>query len=214
MYCKRIVEYMKPQRESRNFHEDKKLLNLIDNKLVDILGINAAYHIDFPTVKQLLYKLSSMTICDKLRHGLDTVKAKYKDIYNTQNYVQTIKGLLNFARVKIDEELDKITLNRFSQGYNERDNRRRGCRSSKERGRGGRNNAQVNRVGFNDKSQGGKNGNNQSNNWNQNKKRNCDSSPEDDFPTNVNENGYELYNLDGTPYSRRFPRRKRGQFEN
>ena len=64
MYCKRAVEYMKAQRESRNFHEDKKLLNLFDNKLVDILGINSAYQLDFPTVKKLLYKLSSINEFD------------------------------------------------------------------------------------------------------------------------------------------------------
>ena len=87
MHCKRAVEYMKVQRESRNINEDKKLQNLLDNKLVDILGINAAYHKDFPTVKQLLYKLSSMKIRDKWWHGLDKVKAKYMDIYNIQNYV-------------------------------------------------------------------------------------------------------------------------------
>ena len=51
MYCKRAVEYMKAQRDSRNFQEDKKMLNLFDNQIVDILGINSAYHIDFPTVK-------------------------------------------------------------------------------------------------------------------------------------------------------------------
>ena len=133
---------------------------------MDILGISAAYHIDFPTVKQLLYKLSSPTIHDKLCNGLDTVKAKYNDIHHTQNYVQTLKELLKIARVKIDEELDTITLNRFSTGYDERDDRHRGLRSSREKGRGGRNNAQVNRAGFNDNSQGGKSGNTQSNNWN------------------------------------------------
>ena len=81
---------------------------------MDILGINAAYHIDFPTVKQLLYKLLYVKIRDKLQHGLDKVKAKYRDIYNTQNYVQTFRELLNIARIKIDEELDTITLNNFS----------------------------------------------------------------------------------------------------
>ena len=86
MYYKRAMENMKAQKASATFYEDKKLLNLFDNKLVDILGINVAYHIDFPTVKQLLYKLSSVTIWDKLQHGLDKVKAKYRDIYNTQNY--------------------------------------------------------------------------------------------------------------------------------
>ena len=126
---------MKAQKSSANFHEDKKLLNIFYNKLLGILGINEAYHIDFPTVKQLLYKLSSMTICEKLRHVLDTVKAKYKDIYNTQNYVQTFRELLNIARIKIDEELDTITLNNFSSGFDYRDDRHRGARPNRERGR-------------------------------------------------------------------------------
>ena len=107
----------------------RKLLNLYDNKLVYILGINAAYHIDFPTVKQILYKLSSVTIRDKLWNGLDKVKAKYRDIYNTQNYVQTFRELLNIARIKIDEELDTITLNNFSSGFNYRDDNHRGTSS-------------------------------------------------------------------------------------
>ena len=57
MYCKRVMEDMKAQKASVTFYEDKRLLNLFDNKLVDILGINGAYHMAFPTVKQLLYKL-------------------------------------------------------------------------------------------------------------------------------------------------------------
>ena len=69
MYCKRAVEYMKAQRDLRNFQEDKKMLNLFDGKIVDILDINSAYHIDFSTVKQLLYKLSSVTIRDKRQNG-------------------------------------------------------------------------------------------------------------------------------------------------
>ena len=57
MYCNRVMEDMKAQKASVTFYEDKRLLNLFDNKLVDILGINGAYHMAFPTVKQLLYKL-------------------------------------------------------------------------------------------------------------------------------------------------------------
>ena len=53
---------MKVQRDSRNFQKDKRMLNLFDDKIVDILSINSAYHIDFATVKQLLYKLSSEII--------------------------------------------------------------------------------------------------------------------------------------------------------
>ena len=94
------------------------MLNLFDNEIVDILSINPAYLLDFATVKQLLHKFSSETIQDKLRNGLEKVKKKYKYIYNQQNYIQTLSDLLNIARIKIDEELDTITLNNFSQGNN------------------------------------------------------------------------------------------------
>ena len=111
---------MKAQRGCRNFQDDKKLLNLFENKLVDIISVNPTYHLDFATVKQLLHKLSSETIRDKLQNGLEKVKKKYKDIYNQQNYIQTFSDLLNIARIKTDEELDTITLNNFSQGNNYR----------------------------------------------------------------------------------------------
>ena len=62
MYCKRAVDFMKAQRDSGNIQKDKRLLNLFDDKIVDILSINSAYHVDFATVKQLLYKLSLETI--------------------------------------------------------------------------------------------------------------------------------------------------------
>ena len=88
----------------------------MDNKLVEIVGINRAYHIDFPTIKQLLYKLSSATIRDRLRYGLDEVKAKDDDIYNTNNYFQMLTELLNIARIQVGEELDTITMNTFSNG--------------------------------------------------------------------------------------------------
>ena len=77
MYCKRAVEYMKAQRDCKNFQDDKMLLNLFNDKIVDILSINSAYYVEFATVKQLLYKLSLETIRDQLRYGLEKVKKKY-----------------------------------------------------------------------------------------------------------------------------------------
>ena len=73
MHCKRAVETIKAEKPARSFREDKELLNIFDNKLVDILEFNAAYHRDFPTVKKLLYKLFSVTIGARLRHGLDDI---------------------------------------------------------------------------------------------------------------------------------------------
>ena len=61
--------------------------------------------------------------------------------------------------IKIDEELDTITLNNFSSGFNCKDNSLRGARSSREQGRGGRNNTYIDRAGFNNNSQGGQNRN-------------------------------------------------------
>ena len=51
MYCMKAVEHMKAQRSCRNFQDDKIMLNLFDNKLVDVLRINPAYHLDFVTAK-------------------------------------------------------------------------------------------------------------------------------------------------------------------
>ena len=101
------------------------------------------------------------------------------------NHIQTFKDLLHIARVKIDEELDTITLNKYSTGYDVRDDQHRGHGLIRREGKGGGNNVQINRAGFNNSSQGEKSGNNQSNNRNQNKKRNRDFSPDDDFPTNI-----------------------------
>ena len=81
MYCKKVLEEMKAEELDRNFKEDKALLNLCDNKLVEIVGINREYYINFPTIKQLIYKLSSATIRDCLRYGLDEVKANDDDNY-------------------------------------------------------------------------------------------------------------------------------------
>ena len=55
MYCKKAVETMKAEKPARSFCEDKELLNIFDNKLVDILAINAAYHIDFPSNSSINY---------------------------------------------------------------------------------------------------------------------------------------------------------------
>ena len=62
MYCLKAVKFMKAQRGCRNFQDDKKMLNLFENKLVDIISVNPTKHLDFLTVKQLLHKLLSETI--------------------------------------------------------------------------------------------------------------------------------------------------------
>ena len=105
---------MKAHRPCRNFSDDKAMLNLFENKMTDILSVNPAYHLEFTTVKQLLHKLSSETLQDNLQTRLEKVKKKHNDMYNQQNYIQTLTELLEFTRLKIDEEVDTITLKNFS----------------------------------------------------------------------------------------------------
>ena len=131
------------------------------------MGINRAYHIDFPTVKQLLYKLSSATIRDRLRYGLDEVKANDDDNYNINNYLQTLRDLLNIARIQVDEELDTITLNNFSQG---RPNPDEG--GEFQQGTERRPNAQVNRMQVGGQTQNRGQRSNHNNQGNQYQKRN------------------------------------------
>ena len=137
------------------------------------MGINRAYHIDFPTVKQLLYKLSSATIRDCLRHELDEVKAKDDDIYNTNNYFQTLRQLLNIARIQVDEELDTITLNNFS---NRRHNQSEG--SEFQQRTEDRPDAQVNRTQISNQTQNRGQRNNYNNRGNQHQNRSRSSEEE------------------------------------
>ena len=62
---------------------------MFHKKLIEITSIDSSYHIDFSTVKQLIHKLSSDTIKDRLRNGLEDIKLKDRDCYNTNNYLLT-----------------------------------------------------------------------------------------------------------------------------
>ena len=53
---------------------------MFDKKLIEITSIDSSYHIEFSTVKQLIHKLSSDTIKDQLRNGLEDVKTMDRDI--------------------------------------------------------------------------------------------------------------------------------------
>ena len=51
-------------------------------------------------------------------------------------------------------------MNKYITGNGERDDKHKGFGSNREKGRGGRNNAQISRTGFNGNYRGGKGGNN------------------------------------------------------
>ena len=106
MYCNRKLEDIKSARPSKGYRSDKELINLYDRKIIEIMSINNSYQVNFSTVKQLLHKLSSETIKNQLRASLETVKKEKNDLYNTNNYLVTLRQLLNMARSYVDEELD------------------------------------------------------------------------------------------------------------
>ena len=99
---------MKAQKPYKSFKDYKEMLNLFESKITDIICVNPAYYLEFATVKQLLHKLSSEALRDKLWTGLEKVKKKYNDMYNQQNYIKTLTDLLNITRINIDEELGQI----------------------------------------------------------------------------------------------------------
>ena len=97
MYYKRKLEKMKSASLSKGYRDNKELISMYDKKLIEIMSINSSYHIEFSTVKQLIHKLSSDTIKDRLRAGLEDVKTNYRDHYNTNNYLLTLRQLLNIT---------------------------------------------------------------------------------------------------------------------
>merc|ERR1712239_28353 len=79
MYCKRKLEEMKAAKLSRSSRDDKELISMFDRKLIQITSIDSSFHVDFSTVKVLIHKLSSNTIKDGLKSGLEDVKQRDKD---------------------------------------------------------------------------------------------------------------------------------------
>ena len=82
MYCKRKLEEMKSASLSKGYRDDKELISMFDKKLIDTMSINSSYQIEFSTVIWQIKK--------RLRSGLEDVKTKDKDFYNTNNYLMTL----------------------------------------------------------------------------------------------------------------------------
>ena len=56
MFCERKLEEIKSASLSKGYREDKELISMYDKKLIEIMSMNSSYHIEFPTVKQLIHK--------------------------------------------------------------------------------------------------------------------------------------------------------------
>ena len=86
------------------------------------MSINNFYQIEFSIVKQLLHKLSSETIKKQLRSNLEDVKKEKNDLYNTNNYLVTLRQLPNMARSYVDEELDTQALDKRNYKNQDKNN--------------------------------------------------------------------------------------------
>ena len=136
----------------------------------------------FQTVKVLIHKLSFNTIKDRLKNGLEDVNRRYKDRYNTNNYLLTLRQLLNIARSHIDEELDTRALD------NSR-NKRSGNHEDRAQ------EVQINRTQFSSPPRRG--GLGKTNSYNQVKgnyrKRNRSSDDDENSTYHINEFGDKVY---------------------
>ena len=151
---------------------------MFDRKLIQITSIDNSFHIDFSTVKILIHKLSSNTIKDRLKSGLEGVKRRDNDRYNTNNYLLTLRQLLNIARSHVDEELDTRALDNFTNRRSEDEDDQ-----AQE--------VQINRTQFSSpqrKRECGK-----SNNANGNRKRDRSSDEDENSDYHVNEFGDKVY---------------------
>ena len=130
----------------------------------------------------LIHKLSSNTIKDRLKNGLEDVKQKDKDHYNTNNYLLTLRQLLNIARSHVDEELDTRALDNFS-------NRRTGNHGYRTQ------EIQINRTQFSSPPRKG--GCGKTNSYNEGKgnyrMRNRSSDDDDSLSYHINEFGDKVY---------------------
>ena len=115
------MEEIKAAKLSRSYIDDKELISMFDRKLIQITSTDSSFHIDFSTVKVLIHKLLSNTIKNRLKDGFEDVKQKDKDSYNTNNYLLTLRQLLNIAKSHIDEELDTRVLDNFTNRRSEDD---------------------------------------------------------------------------------------------
>ena len=105
---------MKAAELSRTYRDDKKLISMFDRKLIKITSMDNSFHVDFSTVMILIHKLSSNTIKDRLKSGLEGVKRRDNDCFNTNNYLLTLRQLLNVTRSHVDEELNTRVLGSFT----------------------------------------------------------------------------------------------------
>ena len=182
VYCKRKLGEMKAAKLSRTYRDDKDLICMFDGKLIQITSIDNSFHVNFSTMKVIIHKLSSNTIKDRLKSGLEDVKRRDKDRYNTNNYLLTLRQLLNIARSHVDEELDTRALDNFTNRRSEDDDDQ-----AQE--------VQINRTQFSSPQRKG--GRGKPNNANERKgnygKRDRSSDDDDNSAYHINEFGDKVY---------------------
>ena len=82
-----------------------------------ISRLNSAYLIDFATAQQLASKLSDNTLKRQYINELTQLRDDTSDIHATNNYLITIKQIINKARIAIDNNLDIEAINRANSGF-------------------------------------------------------------------------------------------------
>ena len=106
LLLRKMLEKMKSYTYCKNYTHDKKMINFFEKSLVRMLQLNSAFHLDFTSAKQLVSKLSSITMRDKYMDALDDLRYNNKDTHGVNNYVKTLQEIMGMARVAVDDKLD------------------------------------------------------------------------------------------------------------
>ena len=85
-----MVETLKAWPYCRNYSHDMKMINYAKSAVTRMLQLNNAFHMDHGTSKQIISKLSTVTLRDKLHDKLNELQYAEDDTHGVNNYIKAL----------------------------------------------------------------------------------------------------------------------------
>ena len=101
LLLRKMLEKMKSWPYCRTYTHDMKMIDFCKTSLVRMLKLNAAFHLDHTSAKQIISKLSAITMREKFISVLNDLRYREKDTHGVDNYVRTLQEVLAIARVDV-----------------------------------------------------------------------------------------------------------------
>ena len=89
------------------------MIEFCEATLRGILQLNNAFHLSLMSAKQIVFKLSKVTMRDKFWEALNDLRDRERDTYGIRNYITTLQRILELARMETDEKLEVIQMNKL-----------------------------------------------------------------------------------------------------